>query len=145
MNTSLRRLLAAACTFVCTLAFAADPAPAGSAEESTKLATAWLALVDAGNYPESWKQAAARFKASVTEAKWSEVMAQVRQPLGSVSAREFAEATFAHELPRAPKGNYWVVKFKTTFEAITANEVVTLTAEPDGSWHVVGFFIRPAS
>ena len=145
MNTLLRRLIAAACALVCTLAFAADPKPALTPEDAARLAQEWLAHVDGGNYAQSWKDAAARFKASVTEEKWVGAMNQVRQPLGSVSAREFSDATFANELPRAPKGDYWVVKFKTTFEAITANEVVTLTAETDGSWRVVGFFIRPAS
>lgn len=145
MKNPLRRLIAAACLLVGTLVFAEESKPVGTAEDSSRLAQAWLQLVDNADYAESWKQAASRFRASVSQDRWVGMMNQVRQPLGSVSAREFTEATFTNEQPRAPKGNYWVVKFKTTFEAITANEVVTLTAEADGSWHVVGFFIRPAS
>ena len=33
----------------------------------------WLALVDSGNYAESWQQAAALFKAHVTKDQWSSV------------------------------------------------------------------------
>lgn len=145
MNTPLRHLIAAACLLVGTFAFGAEGKVAGSAEESTKLAQTWLKLVDDGNYAQSWKEAASRFRASVTEEKWVGAMSQVRQPLGMVNSRELAEATFATELPRAPNGEYWVVKFKTGFEAVKANEVVTLMVDTDGQWRVVGFFIRPAS
>jgi hypothetical protein len=145
MNTPLRHLIAAACLLVGTLAFGAEGKVAGSAEESTKIAQAWLKLVDDGNYAQSWKEAASRFRASVTEEKWVGAMEQVRQPLGAANTRELAEATFSTELPRVPKGEYWVVKFKTGFEAAKANELVTLTADADGQWRVIGYFIRPAS
>lgn len=145
MKTTLRQLFAAACLLVGTLAFGAEGKVAGSAEESTKIAQAWLKLVDDGNYAQSWKDAASRFRAQVTEEKWVGAMSQVRQPLGTVSSRELIEATFATELPRAPKGEYWVVRFKTSYEAAQANEVVTLMADTDGQWRVIGFFIRPAT
>ena len=145
MNTPLRHLFAAACLLVGTFAFGAEGKVAGSAEESTKIAQSWLKLVDDGNYAQSWKEAASRFRAQVSEEKWVGAMGQVRQPLGSVNSRELAEATFATELPRAPKGEYWVVKFATAFEAAKANELVTLTMDTDGQWRVIGFFIRPAS
>ena len=145
MNILLRRLTAAACALVCTLAFAADPPPTLTAEDASRLAKEWLAHVDAGEYGQSWKEAATRFRASVTEQRWVGAMEQVRQPLGSVSNRELVEAGFTHEVPRAPKGDYWQVKFKTTFEAITANEIVTFMTDPDGTWRVFQFFIKPAS
>lgn len=145
MNTLMRRFIAAACALVCTLTFAADPAKTLNPEDASRRAKEWVALVDAGDYAQSWKEAASRFKASVSQDRWVGAMNQVRQPLGSVMARDFVEAKFANEMPRAPKGEYWVVQFKTTFEAIAANEVVTLTADADGTWRVVGFFIRPAS
>jgi len=145
MKTTLRLLFAAACLMVGTLAFGAEGKVAGSAEESTKIAQAWVKLVDEGSYAQSWKESASRFRAQVTEEKWVAAMNQVRQPLGAVSTRTLADATFATELPRAPKGEYWVVKFATAFEAVKANEIITLTMDTDGQWRVVGFFIRPAS
>lgn len=145
MKTTLRLLFAAACLVVGTFAFGAEGKVAGSAEESTKLAQAWVKLVDEGSYAQSWKESASRFRAQVTEEKWVGAMNQVRQPLGAVVSRELSEATFATELPRAPKGEYWVVKFATAFEAVKANEIITLTMDTDGQWRVVGFFIRPAS
>jgi hypothetical protein len=142
---TLRLLLAFAGLASGLAALAADPKTALTAESASKLALGWIAHVDASEYAQSWKEASVRFKASVTEEKWVAAMNQVRQPLGNVGAREFAEGTFANELPRAPKGEYWVVKYRTNFEGVSANEVVTLTADPDGAWRVVGYFIRPAS
>lgn len=145
MITPLRYLLVAACLSFGAFAFADDPKPALSADEATRLAKEWLAHVDAGEYAQSWKESAARFKANVTEEKWVGAMNQVRQPLGTASERTLLEAAFTHDAPRAPKGDYWIVKFSTRFEAIAAHELITLTSESDGSWKVVGFFIRPAS
>lgn len=145
MITPLRHLLAATCLFLGMFAFAADTPPPGSAEESTKVARDWIGHIDSGQFAESWSDAGKRFKATVTQEKWVAAMEQMRQPLGSVSAREVADVSFAHEAPRAPKGDYWIVKFSTKFEAVSANEVVILAPEADGSWRVVGYFIRPAS
>jgi hypothetical protein len=145
MTTPLRLLLAAACLILGTIASAADPQPAGSAEESTKIARDWVGHIDAGQYAESWSDAGKRFKAMVTQEKWVAAMEQVRQPLGSVGSRDLAEATFSHEAPRAPRGDYWIVKFATKFEGVAANEVVILAPETDGSWRVVAYFIRPAA
>jgi hypothetical protein len=46
-------------------------------------------------------------------------------------------------LPGAPDGSYVVFQFDTVFEQKAA-AVETLTAgrEPDGTWHVIGYFIR---
>ena len=145
MITPLRHLLAAACLFFGASAFANDPQSNLTADAAAGLAKEWLTHVDSGEYAQSWKEAAARFKANVTEAKWVEAMTQVRQPLGAASERALLDAAFTNSAPRAPKGDYWIVKFSTRFEAIAAHEHITLTREADGSWKVVGFFIRPAS
>ena len=145
MNTPLRHLVAAACLCLGTLAFGADGKVAVSAEEATKIAQDWLKLVDDEKYAQSWKEAASRFRASVTEEVWVAKMEQGRQPLGAVVSREFAEATPATDVPRLPKGDYWVVKFRTAFDATKVNEVVILLPDTDGQWHVVGFFIKPAT
>jgi hypothetical protein len=145
MNTPLRHLFAAACLLVGTLALAAEGTAVGSAAESTKIAEEWLKLVDAENYAQSWKEASSRFRASVTEEKWAAVMGQIRQPLGSVNSREPAGASLALEAPRLPRGEYWIVRFRTSFDGAQANEIVTLIADTDGKWRVITFFLRPAS
>ncbi|MBI2513438.1 MAG: DUF4019 domain-containing protein [Opitutae bacterium] len=143
MITPLRHLIAAACLLVGTFAWAVEEKSAGSAEQSVQIAESWLKLIDTENYAQSWKEASSRFRASVTEEKWAAMMGQARQPLGAVKSRDSAGATLALEAPRLPKGQYWIVRFKTAFEAAKADEIITLIADTDGQWRVVTFFIRP--
>lgn len=146
MNTLTRSLVTSACLLVGTLVFAVEEKPLpGSADESATLALAWLKLVDDGDYDKSWKEAGSRFKATVTEEYWVAAMRRVREPLGLVSARELIEAKFAHEAPRAPKGDYWIVRFRSAFEGTQAEEIVILAQDADEHWRAVGFFIRPPS
>lgn len=141
---TLRYLLIAAGLAAGLIAFGADSKTL-TVDAAGALAKEWLAHVDGGEYAQSWKEAATRFRAAVTEEKWVAMMEQVRRPLGNVSARELVEATYTNEVPRAPKGDYWIVKLKTSFEGVTANELVTLTLDGEQGWRTVGYFIRPAS
>lgn len=145
MNTLTRALVTAACLLVGTFAFSAEGPAGGSAEESTAIAQAWLNLVDDGDYAASWKNSAARFQASINEAQWIAAMEKVRRPLGHAASRELLDATASATAPRQPAGAYWIVRFKTAFEGVTAHEIVTLVADADGKWRPVGFLIRPAS
>ncbi len=144
MRIPARWLLVAACLFPGGFAFSAEdtkPSP----DEARTTALAWLKLVDEGKYAESWKEASAHFKLMVSEQKWVNAMTRSRQPLGSVQTRVPKSAEFAHELPRAPKGDYWVFQFATNFDGTEAIEVVTPMLDKDGKWHVSGYFIKPAS
>lgn len=144
MSNLLRYLVLAVCLLSGRLAVAAEeqkPSP----EDAKAAALAWLKLVDEGKYADSWKEASSYFKIIATEQKWVDAMNQSRQPLGSVTKREFKSANFVHELPRAPKGDYWVIQFATDFEGTETIETVTPMLDKDGKWHVSGYFIKPAS
>lgn len=144
MRIPLRYLAVAACLVSSRLAVAAeDPKP--SPDEAKAAALAWLKLVDDGKYADSWKEAAAHFKVMVPEQKWVSAMNQSRQPLGSVGTREFKTAEFTHELPRAPRGDYWVIRFATDFDGTEVIETVTPMLDKDGKWRVSGYFIKTSS
>lgn len=140
----LRRSLVVVCLASSLLAVAAgEPEP--NSEEAKAAALAWLKLIDEEKYADSWKEASSYFKATVTEQKWVKAMNQGRQPLGEVTKRDFKSADFTHELPRAPKGDYWVVQFATDFEGTGTIETVTPMLDKDGKWHVSAYSIKPAS
>lgn len=106
-------------------------------------ATAWLALADAGKYPESWDAAASYFKAAVSRADWDKALRSVRAPLGALKARKLKSAMFTTSLPGAPDGEYVVIQYDSQFEnKASAVETVTPMREKDGSWRVSGYFIR---
>ena len=111
--------------------------------EVAATAEAWLAGIDAGNYAQSWKTAAALFRQSITETGWSDALTKARKPLGIMKSRKLLSAKIAKKLPGAPDGDYVVMQFETSFAAKEkAVETVTFTKEEDGTWKASGYFIR---
>jgi len=128
-------------------AAALAPGKLGAAEtpeDAAKTAAdAWLALVDKGQFAESWEQAAKLFKGAVTQDKWKEASTAVRTPLGKVVSRKLKSRQYTESLPGAPAGRYVIIEYDTEFEKKPAAvEIVTPMADPDGAWRVSGYFIR---
>jgi len=112
-------------------------------QQAVPAAEAWLALVDAGNYAESWKTAAPSLKKVVSEKRWLATMAPVRNALGKVIARKLKSAEFTRDLPGAPDGQYVVIQFTTDFaDKASAIETVTPVKDKDGQWRVSGYVIK---
>jgi hypothetical protein len=108
-------------------------------------ATAWLALVDAGRFADSWDASAAYFKWTVPKDKWDARLVYNRVPLGPVKSRTLAAKKYMVDLPEAIKGEYVVMVFKTVFEGMPkAFENVTAMLEKDGAWRICGYNIKPA-
>jgi hypothetical protein len=106
-------------------------------------AEAWLGLVDAGRYAESWTEAAAYFKGAVDAKSWERQVGAVRTPIGKLQSRAVKSAKAATSLPGAPDGEYVVFQFDTSFERkATAVETVTVSKETDGAWRVSGYYIK---
>jgi len=125
---------------LCTLAFAQA---ADSDQPAIDAANAWLALVDAGKYGDSWTSAAALFKNAVTKEQWTAQAKAARQPLGALVSRKVSTRTAATSLPGAPDGHYVVIQYESIFaNKKSAVETVTPMLEPDGTWHVSGYFIK---
>jgi hypothetical protein len=112
-------------------------------DEAVKVAKEWLGLVDAGEYGESWRQAASLFRGAVTEPQWEAALKGSRTPFGSMKSRRLKSAKYATELPGAPDGEYVVIQFDSSFEnRASAVETVTPMKDKDGEWRVSGYFIR---
>ena len=108
-----------------------------------KSAEQWLTLVDAGNYAESWKTAAAYFQTAVSQDQWEHTIVAVRKPLGDLVSRRLKSAQYTKSLPGAPDGEYVVLRFDTSFaNKKAAVETVTPMLDPDGQWKVSGYYIK---
>ena len=117
-----------------------SPAPEPQAVSE---AQKWLALIDAGNYSESWKEASAIFRGGVTETGWENSMNTFRKPLGDLRSRKLKSAQPLTELPGAPDGQYVVTQFATSFaNKNSAMETVTFMVEKDGHWRAAGYYIK---
>jgi serine/threonine protein kinase len=112
-------------------------------KEVVAAAQTWLSGIDAGNYAQSWKDAAVFFQAAITEAAWSEALTKARKPLGEMKSRKLLNAQSAKSLPGAPDGDYVVMQFDASFTAKEkAVETVTFMLERNGTWRAAGYFIR---
>ena len=112
-------------------------------KEAQAAAEQWLALIDAGQFAESWQASAAVFQAAVSQPQWQSSLESVRKPLGSLVSRKLKSAKYTKKLPGAPDGEYVVLQFATSFtnknEAI---ETITPMLDKDGKWKVSGYFIK---
>jgi len=139
----MKRLLLLAVLTLLLVAPAARAADSDPVAQATAAAKAWLALVDAGKYGESWDQAAALFKLSVARPGWEGMVKSVRAPLGAVKSRQVKAATFTRSLPGVPPGDYVVIQYETQFQnKPAAVETVTPMRDQDGVFRVSGYFIR---
>lgn len=117
---------------------AATQAQAPQDAELVQKARAFLTLVDAGRWDESYRLFGPAFRKLNTPQVWASVSDKVRVPLGAVSSRQFLSQ---QELPAPPAG-YTVIKFRTDFAA-KPNAVETVTLEQgDAGWQVVGVTIE---
>ena len=142
MNVRAMRLAAIAVFGVYLMCSTAD---ASEAKEAAALKSAgkWLALVDAGNYSESWEAAAGYFQNAVSKEQWQQALNAARRPLGKVLSRNLKSKAFMTELPGAPDGQYVVIEFETSFENKRSGiETVTPLMDEHGSWRVSGYYIK---
>lgn len=138
------RVLAAVATATLAVLMAASPpvraenTPEMQAQEA---ALNWLALIDAGDYQQSWVTAADHFQSSIEEWQWASTLSKVRRPLRGVKSRTVSSVTFVNSA--APGGEHFVIQFATDFRRKSgATETVTLLKNLDGRWRVSGYYIK---
>jgi len=120
--------------------------PKASEAETAQAVTAaqnWLALIDEGEYGESWEEAAVYFKNALSKEKWAQMLTAVRKPLGQLISRDLKSKTYKKSLPGAPDGEYVIIQFKTSFEnKKSAVETITPMLDDDNEWRVSGYYIK---
>ncbi|CAB1081085.1 hypothetical protein D1AOALGA4SA_8743 [Olavius algarvensis Delta 1 endosymbiont] len=120
--------------------------PNASDAETAEAVTAaqnWLALIDEGEYGESWEEAAVYFKNALSKEKWEQMLTAVRGPLGQLISRDLKSKTYKKSLPGAPDGEYVIIQFKTSFEnKNSAVETITPMLDDDNEWRVSGYYIK---
>lgn len=110
--------------------------------DATNAAKAWLALVDAGNFAQSWTDSSGLMQTRISKADWIKAAQPIHDQLGPVQAREPAGVEMMKSLPGAPDGDYAIVHFKTKFaKKADAKETVTMMMD-GGKWKSAGYFIQ---
>ena len=133
----MKSLLAIAFALLLPVAALADPSAA-----ATNAAKAWVALVDQGNFAQSWTDSSGLMQARISQADWAKAAQPVHDQLGPVVSREPAGVDMMKALPGAPDGDYAIVHFKTKFaKKADAKETVTMMMD-GGKWKSAGYFIK---
>ncbi|MGB7406513.1 MAG: DUF4019 domain-containing protein [Pacificimonas sp.] len=116
-----------------------------SKSDSVEAAREWVALIDDGDYEESWRAAGTVFSSQVTSAQWTAAAKAVRDPLGPLVSRQFRSVTAATVLPGMPAGRYEMLEFDADYaNQADIVETVVLGHEKD-AWRVIGYFARPGA
>lgn len=152
MKLAAALILAACCASAMSPAAAGQPAGASASAPALDAAgtaaangaaSGFLALLDAGNFADSWSQAAALLRGAVPQEHWNGVVGSMRKPLGDVKSRKQLSSTYTRSIPGAPDGEYVIVQYQTEFaNKAGAVETVTPMREADGSWKVSGYFLK---
>ncbi len=128
---------------ICALGCTKEKQDGNATDQAIAASNAWLQIVDAESYGESWEQACKYFRGLVPKERWEGQISGVRAPLGPVLSREMTSAEYATKLPGAPDGEYVVIQYRTTFQhKAEAIETVTPMRDPDGVFRVSGYYIR---
>jgi uncharacterized protein DUF4019 len=137
-----------AAVFVVAL-FALTAPLAASAEEpeiaAESVALAWLRLLDAGSYTQSWSAASTLFRERTSQSRWRAKIATGRGVLGPLVSRNLQSAVLARTVRGEPDGEYTIVRFSSRFAWMnneqTVFETVVTTKDADGIWRVADFYI----
>ena len=120
-----------------------DKANEQAIEKALTAADAWLKLVDAGNYGESWDAAAEYLRGAVSKDQLVKSLDGARKPLAQLKERKVKSKEFRTTLPGAPDGKYVIIHYETSFEnKQSAIETVTPMLDKDGTWRVSGYYIK---
>jgi len=117
---------------------------------AVRAAEEWFVLVDAGNFEESWEQAAAVFKSGISEKDlfrsgvskklWQSSLRTIQDSLGKAVSRRLKSRRYTEVLPWEPDAEYVVLEYETTFERqMNRTESVTMVRECGGEWRVSGY------
>jgi hypothetical protein len=123
-----------------------DPVNQDAVKAATEATNRWLAIVDAGNLADSWKDTAAVIKLGVTETDWVVDLNAIRGKVGKATMRELKNAQFSTTVRGAPlTGEYVTISYLTKFAlAPIATETLIVSKEADGVWRIAGYNIAKA-
>jgi len=104
---------------------------------------AWLALVDAGQYAESWDEAAEYLRAAVGKEDLQKSLLAAKKPFGEMVSRRLQSKQYTRSAPGAPDGQYVIIQYNTSFANKKSSvETITPMLDKDGKWRVSGYYIK---
>ena len=140
-----RPILALLLLLSTTLAHAEDTKEQKQAA-GVKAASNFLALLDNGKYNDAWKQLSPAQQPSGSKDKWQSDVSRYRKQIGKLHDRKIMGAAYTTQLPGGGEpGEYVILTALSSYERLgSALEVVVSQLQPDGTWVISGYSIKPA-
>lgn len=119
------------------------PAFAGPSTEEQAVASAndFVKLVDASQFDKAYDAFSSFGQKAVSKEQFVAMMKGVQDKIGTQTSRKLKSKQFSHQLPGAPKGDYWVIDYETNFSK-KGPSVERVTSMLEGkTWKVGGYVL----
>ena len=111
-------------------------------DEAVAASTAWLKMVDDGDYAAAWSDVAHLFKGKMDVDAWVQSVSAPRSQVGALKSRKLQSYMETTSLPDVPDGDYAIIVFDSVFaNRPNSGEMLPLVRE-DGRWKVGGYYIK---
>ena len=111
-------------------------------DEAVAASTAWLKMVDDGDYAAAWSDVAHLFKGKMDVDAWVQSVSAPRGQVGALKSRKLQSYMETTSLPDVPDGDYAIIVFDSVFaNRPNSGEMLPLVRE-DGRWKVGGYYIK---
>lgn len=138
----IHAVLILACLFIIFFPILSEKPDAQKTAEATAEALAFLQLVDAGKYAESWQSAASLMRERVPQAEWIATLSKAQALSGPLVERVKKNASYSKTAQDSPEGEYILLTFEAKFQrAEEVAEYVTVMREGE-RWRVAGYFLK---
>lgn len=119
------------------------PAWAAPTGEQQALASAgsFLKLVDARQYPKAYLSFSKFAQKAATQETFINAMRTVQGQIGNQTSRKVLAKNFVHEIPGAPKGDYWIIDYDTNFSKKGPSVERVTTMLEGKSWKIGGYLL----
>lgn len=110
-------------------------------EQAMASANGFVKLVDSGQFDKAYQAFSQFGQKAVTKDVFVKSMGSVQAQIGTQTSRKLLAKNFVHELPGAPKGDYWVIDYDTNFSK-KGPSVERVTAMREGkNWKIGGYLL----
>ncbi|MEB0013515.1 DUF4019 domain-containing protein [Glaciimonas sp. Gout2] len=112
-----------------------------SLDGAVAAASQWATLADANQAERMWTASGPVMQKSINKEDWAKYLTNLRNDLGSLNGREWAEVVRVGQPTNLPKGDYVNVVFSSRFTKSPAGEAVSLMYAA-GRWVPVGYVVH---
>ena len=106
-------------------------------------AASWLKLLSSAKFAESWIESAPYFQSKVKKEQWIKQIAFIYSKIGKLQSRKLISSNYTKNLPNAPEGEYFILRFATSFKnKPKVVETIVPMLAPNGKWKMSGYYIK---